>query len=143
MARITLEGNTKDVRRLDGSTAYQEGEIRIRLFDGDIQDGMTLDAFELIVTQKKNWVMINSKFEIEGRKIAAREAYYDTDFIKLRDVTTPVSEERIYALDDSYIQAFCTVAVQTRLNTRERDLRRQNNKSGSPVSTDSANRKVS
>lgn len=123
MARITLEANTKDRRNKSGQIVFQQGDIRIKLFEGSIQDGMTLDAFELVVNQKRNWVMINSKFAVDGRTVEAREAYYDTDVIKIRDVD---GEERVYNLQDSHIQSFATVAIQTRLNNREREIRRQN-----------------
>ena len=123
MARITLEANTKDRRNKSGQIVFQQGDIRIKLFEGSIQDGMTLDAFELVVNQKRNWVMINSKFVVDGRTVEAREAYYDTDVIKIRDVD---GEERVYNLQDSHIQSFATVAIQTRLNNREREIRRQN-----------------
>jgi hypothetical protein len=123
MARITLEANTKDRRNKSGQIVFQQGDIRIKLFEGSIQDGMTLDAFELVVNQKRNWVMINSKFAVDGRTVEAREAYYDTDVIKIRDVD---GEERVYNLQDDHIQSFATVAIQTRLNNREREIRRQN-----------------
>ena len=123
MARITLEANTKDRKNREGKIVFQQGEIRIKMFEGEQQDGMTLDAFELVVAQKKNWVMINSQFTIDGKNVEAREAYYDNDVIKVRDVG---KEERIYLLQDNYIQSFAIVAIQTRLNNRERELRRQN-----------------
>ena len=122
MARITLEANTKDRRNKSGQIVFQQGDIRIKLFEGSIQDGMTLDAFELVVNQKRNWVMINSKFVVDGRTVEAREAYYDTDVIKIRDVD---GEERVYNLQDDHIQSFATVAIQTRLNNRAREIRRQ------------------
>ena len=123
MARITLEANTKDRKNREGKIVFQQGEIRIKMFEGEQQDGMTLDSFELVVAQKKNWVMINSQFTVDGRNVEAREAYYDDDVIKVRDVG---KEERIYLLQDNYIQSFAIVAIQTRLNNRERELRRQN-----------------
>ncbi len=123
MARITLEAITKDRNYKDGTIAFQQGDVRIKLFDDVQKDGMTLDAFELIVAQKGNWVMINSKFEIDKRIVAAREAFYDDGVIKVREQG---GEERVYKIQDSYIQAFVVVAIQTRLNMRELEIRRQN-----------------
>jgi len=72
-------------------------------------------------------VMINSRFSITGggRTVEAREAYYDEAVIKVRDFDNPTNE-RVYELDDNLIQSFATVCVQTKLNNREREIRRQN-----------------
>jgi len=134
MARITLEANTKDRYNKSGEIVFTQGDIRIKLFDGKHRDsgegwsdGMTMEALELIVNQKKNWVMINSRFSITGggRTVEAREAYYDEAVIKVRDFDNPTNE-RVYELDDNLIQSFSTVCVQTKLNNREREIRRQN-----------------
>jgi hypothetical protein len=124
MARITLDPQHKPVyNRTTQQKIYDGADIRVKLFDNDQTDGMTLEAFELIIAQQQNWVMINTSFEIDGRKVLAREAMYDSNLIKVRDVN--YSEERIYNLSDALIQAFHTVAVQTRLNLKELELRRQ------------------
>ena len=90
-------------------------------------DGLTMDAFRRMVNQKKNWVMINSKFSITngGRTVEAREVYYDNGVVKVREANSPMNE-RVYEMDDALIQSFSTVCVQTIDNNVDREMRRQN-----------------
>lgn len=134
MARITLEANTKDRYNKSGQLVFTQGDIRIKLFDGkhsdsgeSYSDGLTMDAFWRMVNQKKNWVMINSKFSITngGRTVEAREVYYDNGVVKVREASSPMNE-RVYEMDDSLIQSFSTVCVQTIDNNVDREIRRQN-----------------
>ena len=62
-------------------------------------DGLTMDAFRRMVNQKKNWVMINSKFSITngGRTVEAREVYYDNGVVKVREANSPMNE-RVYEM---------------------------------------------
>lgn len=135
MARITLEAVTKDVKHSKtGELVYVEGQTRIRVFEDDRTDGMTLEAFEALVSQANNWIMVNTAFEIgtglERREIPSREMQYSPDkeqggIIKVRrsDGTSTM-----YNVQDSVIQAFAVVAAQTRINNREIELRKQNGK---------------
>ena len=134
MARITLEANTKDRYNKSGQLVFTQGDIRIKLFDGkhsdsgeSYSDGLTMDAFRRMVNQKKNWVMINSKFSITngGRTVEAREVYYDDGVVKVREANSPMNE-RVYEMDDALIQSFSTVCVQTIDNNVDREMRRQN-----------------
>ena len=134
MARITLEANTKDRYNKLGQLVFTQGDIRIKLFDGkhsdsgeSYSDGLTMDAFRRMVNQKKNWVMINSKFSITngGRTVEAREVYYDNGVVKVREANSPMNE-RVYEMDDALIQSFSTVCVQTIDNNVDREMRRQN-----------------
>ena len=126
MARITLDPQHKPVyNKRTQEKVYDGAESRVKLFDSSQSDAMNLDAFELIVAQQQNWVMINSHFAIDGRNVAAREAYYEPNMIKVREVN---GDERVYNIPDALIQSFATVAIQTRLNQRELELRRQDKK---------------
>ena len=125
MARITLEAQHKPVtNRNTNEVVYDGAEVRIKIFDDENSDGMTLDAFESVVEQKQNWIMINSHFKIGSRSVPTRYAYYADDVIKIKDD----QRERVYDLPDSHIQAFVIVAKQTRINMRELELRRQDKK---------------
>ena len=134
MARIALEANAKERKDRTGVVRFHQGDIRIKLFDGKhsetgeaYSDGLTMDAFRRMVNQKRNWVMVNSKFSIEkgGRTVEAREVFYDTSIVKVRDVNS-MSNERVYELEDGLIQSFSTVCVQTIDNNVDREMRRQN-----------------
>ena len=52
MARITLEAVTKDVKNSKtGELVYVQGQTRIRIFDEEQSDGITLEAFEAIARE--------------------------------------------------------------------------------------------
>lgn len=126
MARITLEAVTKDVKNSKtGELVYVMGQNRIRIFDESDSDGMNLEAFEAVVEQQDNWVMINQGFNVDGRAFPAREAKYSPGRIEVKWST---GEHRIYQLKDEVISSFAVVAGQTRINLREMELRRQNEK---------------
>ena len=126
MARITLEAVTKDVKNSKtGELVYVKGQTRIRLYDEKDSDGMNLEAFEAVVEQENNWVMINQGFKIDDKLYPSREAKYSTGQIEVRWSS---GEARIYEIKDSVIQAFANVAGQTRINLREMELRKLNEK---------------
>jgi hypothetical protein len=128
MARITLDSQYKPVyNRKTSEKVYDGAESRVKVFDSTKSDGITLEAFELVIAQQQNWVMINTHFTTDGRKVVAREAYYEPNVIKVKEINGD-DKERVYNIPDALIQAFATVAIQTRLNQRELELRRQDNK---------------
>lgn len=123
MARITLEAVTKDVKNSKtGELVYVQGQTRIRIFDEEQSDGITLEGFEAIVSQQGNFILINQGFTGErGNQVPAREAKYTSGQIHIRKD----GASKIYEVPDNVIQAFAIVAGQTRVNNRELELRRQ------------------
>ena len=128
MSRITLEPATKEVKNSAGERAFDQGVIRIKIYnDMEASDGMSLEVYEDLIESEGNWVMVNSAFSVNGKGVPGREAKYTAGQIevKIRSNVEKIGDTgTIYYIKDEILKSFAMVAKQTRINLREYNQRK-------------------